>query len=276
MGHRKSLTKQVQETLQSMMAIGQSRKAAKQSKTAYEHIYSTATYKTYLKQGIAFTDWCKASHGCKTLDECKAYAQEYIDECKERGDSAYSIKTYAAALRKIYMDKGMALETPKRDHRAIKRSRGEKMSDEHFSEAKNADLISFCKGTGLRRRELETITGKSLQEDGTIRVQGKGGKWRNVTITGPDAEAIRERIKAAGDNKVFGPVHTNADIHSYRREYAQSLYNERARDTEDLPHNEIYYTRDGTHRRYDKAALLYVSQQLGHNRESVTAVHYVR
>ena len=66
-------------------------------------------------------------------------------------------------------------------------------------------------------------------------------------------------------------------MHALRREYAQAMYARIARDVTTLPEKELYRCRADMHGEvYDRAALLAVSQQLGHNRINVIAEHYMR
>ena len=53
-------------------------------------------------------------------------------------------------------------DPPKRNRQDIKRSRGDRVRDQHFSKTNNDELIKFCRGTGLRRRELQELRGKDL------------------------------------------------------------------------------------------------------------------
>lgn len=92
-------------------------------------------------------------------------------------------------------------------------------------------------------------------------------------------------------------VHSNADIHAYRAEYATRLYKQVARDINDLKGRKINYTaitgkrnKDGSDiyknavyycrgdqkgTALDRAAMIAASQSLGHNRESVVGEHYI-
>lgn len=53
-------------------------------------------------------------------------------------------------------------QPPKRNRADIKRSRGDRVRDRHFSITNNDELIKFCKGTGLRRSELGALKGGDL------------------------------------------------------------------------------------------------------------------
>ena len=95
----------------------------------------------------------------------------------------------------------------------------------------------------------------------------------------PDQQrAIAARFEATGDDsKVWGKVHSAADVHSWRADYATAIYNVHARDLSTLSRSEKYYCRgDLKGQVYDRAALLEASIALGHNRISVVAEHYLR
>ena len=76
---------------------------------------------------------------------------------------------------------------------------------------------------------------------------------------------------------MFAKVHTHADIHSYRSEYATALYEKYARDINSLDKKELYCCKkDLNGVKYDRQAMKIVSSNLGHNRISVIADHYLR
>jgi len=186
-----------------------------------------------------------------------------------------------SALAKLFDCSGKEFAaTPPRYRGDIKRSRGEAVRDAHFSEEKNADFVAFCRATGLRRHELANLRGDDLVYDGKngayrVKVRkGKGGKERNALII-RDVDLVVEMMKRAGTGKVF-PKLPEADVHSYRRDYAQYFYSIIARPVEKLTREEIYRCKkDKRGIIYDRAAMLKVSQSLGHNRISVIAGHYL-
>ncbi|NJP41096.1 hypothetical protein HCH52_08530 [Oscillospiraceae bacterium HV4-5-C5C] len=76
-------------------------------------------------------------------------------------------------------------------------------------------------------------------------------------------------MKKAGQSKVWGKLYSAADIQSYRRIYAKSLYQTMARDTAPLSWKELYIGRKG-HKgmRFDRDALQLVALNLGHSKET--------
>ena len=97
-----------------------------------------------------------------------------------------------------------------------------------------------------------------------------------------------ERMKeTAPDDKVWKHVPGNADIHSYRGEYATQIYKGYARQIKDIPHvitekdrkvqKEVYTCRkDEKGKKLDKVAMEKASKALGHNRLEIVANNYLR
>lgn len=281
MGHKnkKSLIRQTQERLDSMLAIGESKYQDKKYGLTKGKIYSWTTYRSYLQQCCQFVRYCRDNHYCKNLADCRQYVEEWMESRKEL--SAYTQKLSASALCKLY---GESLEelgiTTKRAARSeITRSRGTAKRDAHFSEQKNADFVEFCRSTGLRRSEITKLRGDQLlQEEGQwyIQTTGKGGRFRIIPICG-DVNLVVCKMQSAGTGKVWAKVPSCADIHSYRADYATRVYLSHARPIEDLPRKERYICRrDKVGTIYDRQAMLIASQALGHNRIDVIGQHYLR
>lgn len=281
MGHqnKKSLVKQAEEVLTGKLQIGESKNEAKHLGVACDGIYSWSTYKGYLSICCRFLTDCKEQHGCKTLSEARQYANEWLHKYD---DSPYTQKTYMAALCKLYGEHSENFfHTKDRERKDIHRSRNDVVRDTHFSERNNKELVTFCKSTGLRRKELENIRGHQLKVTANgyyIHVKGKGGRWRDALVCGTDKEIqlVVHKMKSAGKEKVWGKVHSNADIHSYRRIYCTRVYTLFARPIETLSHSEKFFCRkDKKGIVYDRKAMRIASNNLGHNRISVIAGHYL-
>ena len=243
----KSLIQQVKETLDSRLAIGESKYVAKLDGTYTAHIYSWETYRTYLKHCCYFVKWCKdqpvdptLGHKPRTLEECRMFAEKWIQSRIDGGLSAYTVKLELAALAKLYgcSSKDFDIKTPPRKRANIKRSRrNDIVMDKHFSVTNNKDLITFCHCTGLRRAELAQIRGTDLIEyEGRlcldIKRGAKGGRLRISEIVGSpeEIETVKRLCAEAGHDKIFPHPHSNADIHSYRADYAKRMYNKYKRE----------------------------------------------
>lgn len=281
-----------------MAAYGQSKHAAKKAGSLDGQIFSFSTMHAYIRAGVAFGRWCKQEHGCRTVAACRQYAADYLAQ-RAASCSPYTVKLDAAALAKLYRCRAQdfGITTPARTRPGIRRSRGDRNMDRHFSAEKNADLVTFCRCTGLRRSELRALTGGQLfRRAGAwfIRIergQGKGGRVREIPIIGTAAEIRRvvEIMRAAGSGRVWPSVHAAADIHSYRAEYAARLYRIHARplavcrrepfynpSRRRFDADSVYRCRnDERGRWFDKRAMLIVSRALGHNRISVVGEHYL-
>ena len=285
---RPSLVRQIQDTLWDKCAMGQSKHQAKADGTAQEHIYSYNTYRTYMRHCNYFIAWARQhapeGHKPRSLKDCRPYAAEWLQSRIDAGLSAYTVKLEAAALCKLYGASAEDLDlprTPKRHRADISRSRGTAVRDADFSTSRNQEIISFCRCTGLRRRELATIRGTDLcwGADGKAYIHvtpGKGGRERDAVILDNDPEVIA-RMQSAGDDLVWPRIPSHMDVHGYRADYATALYQQVARDIDTIPPTEQYHCRgDRAGVVYDRVAMLYVSRALGHNRISVIAGHYLQ
>ena len=287
----KDLHQQAYDRLNGMQAFGESKKEAVANGTDRGKIFSFNTYQTYWKHTKYFLKYIKEVHPeCTTLKSAKKYVNEWLQLRTDQGLSAWTIQTEAKALSKLYGiqpdDEGY-FKPPKRNREDIKRSRGDRVRDRHFSEENNDELVKFCKGTGLRRSELMELRGKDLVtraqiEDEIAKLNalpagersaaadkwlemlqdtrlfdeeyfthvrnGKGGRERLSPIIGRFAWQIIGRIRETPvEEKVWQYVNTNADIHGYRAEYATAIYKAHARPIQDIPYDRVHR---GTGRRY--------------------------
>ena len=332
--YSKDLHQQAYDRLTGMLAFGESKKEAMATGTAKNKIFSHATYKNYWKHIKYFLGYIKEKHPeCTTLKNAKKYVNEWLRTRVDQSLSAWTVQLEAKALGKLYgisPDDEAYFDPPKRNRQDIKRSRGDRVRDQHFSKTNNDELIKFCRGTGLRRRELQELRGKDLVSREQIEAElveleeipkeqqapsvarrleilrdtqlfpeaqsfihvrnGKGGRERLSPIVGKHADQIVERIAdTPAEEKVWQHIHTSADIHGYRAEYATAIYKAHARAIEDIPYDkvnrgtgrryqsEVYTCRkDEAGRKLDKAAMLVCSKALGHNRISVVADNYIR
>ncbi len=332
--YSKDLHQQAYDRLTEMQTFGESKKGAMANGTEKNKIFSFATYKSYWKHIKYFLGYIKEKHPeCTTLRSAKKYVNEWLQSRADQGLSAWTVQLEAKALGKLYgisPDDEAYFDPPKRNRQDIKRSRGDRVRDQHFSVTNNDELIKFCRGTGLRRKELEELRGMDLVSGEQLEAElaeleqipeaqqapsvarrlellrdaqlfpeaqffihvrnGKGGRERFSPIIGRHAERIVERLaETPAEEKVWQHIHTSADIHGYRAEYATAVYKAHARAIEDIPYDkvnrgtgkryqsEVYTCRkDEAGKKLDKAAMLVCSKALGHNRISVVADNYIR
>jgi len=312
---KKNLITQAGEVFSSLKAFGQSKYEIKRlaadeydsipetirtgTKQKYintairDKIFSISTHNSYWKHTLYFLKWCEDAYACRTLRECRSHADEWLLFRISQGHSAYTIALERAALGKLYKEPSTNfIDIPERKRADIKRSRNDVVRDRGFSLAKNADLISFSRGTGLRRSELQALRGTDLVETEKgpyLRIKGKGGRVRLSPIIGPDKEAIVARMKSSGDERVWSRVPSHMDVHQYRSEYATAIYKSNARPLEVVQKDTffnanrgrvescVYHCRgDRAGEWFDKKAMLLASEALGHNRISVVGEHYIR
>lgn len=297
--YSKGLHRQAYERLTSMQAFGESKKQAIADGTDKDKIFSPNTYKTYWKHTKYFLKWMQDEHpDITTLEKAKKYANEWLqlrtDQVNEKGEhlSAWTIQTEAKALGKLFgIEPGDEdyFEPPKRKRQDIKRSRGDKARDKHFSITNNDELIKFCKGTGCRRNVLQKLEGRDLWHSMNMRSmvtylelkadltdqemkdlkclkdaleafpdqdyfihhrKDKGGRDRFSPVVGENKEQIIYRMQHTGKSeKVWQHVNSNADIHGYRGDYATYIYKQYARDIKDIPYDGI---NKGTGKKYQK------------------------
>ena len=245
-------------------------------------IYTDTTLATYKKHACYFARWAKETHKCKTLGECREYIPEWMETRKTL--SAWTQKTEIASLAKLYRcrSEDLGVVTPPRKRADIKRSRGRKANDRHFSEKNNAQIVTFGKCTGLRRRELSRIRGDALIESGgryylrvTDGTKGRRSRTSPVIGTREELETVKELCRRAGSGRIFERVPHNMDEHGYRREYAQRVYDRSKRPLDTLSKSQKYYCRNDLRGRiYDRRALIRVSEALGHSRISIVPGNY--
>ncbi len=292
MSRNGSLVYQAEKELKSKIAFGESRYNDKKAdrkngtKITSEKIYSINTFLTYMKQVSYFLKYVKSNYpDCKTIQQARQYADEFLKHNIDRGLSAYTLKTQVAALSKLYGDSASDyIETPKRSQKDITRSRGDAVRDKNFSAVKNKELVAVAEATGLRKAELSKIRGTDLiKKNGryflNITRGTKGGRNRIAEIYHPDSEKLNIAIRAfknAGNNKVFDHIHSCYDVHNARSIYARNLYQKYAEniDISKLKKQEKYCSRT-FHIIYVRRVMKYVSECLGHSRESVL-IHYFR
>lgn len=288
--YKKSLHQQAYEKLVSMQAFNESKKAAMEDGSYDKKIFSFNTYQTYWKHVKYFISWLDENYpNVTTLKKARRYVNEWLQSRVDEGLSSWTIQTEAKAVGKLFgikQDDPDYFVPPKRNRSDIKRSRGDRVRDKHFSVTNNDELIKFCRGTGLRRSELEKLKGGhwahinqvkteynrlknkenlTIKEEKRLKmvedalmfsnveyfcyvINGKGGRSRLAPIIGPHKNQIIERIRnTKTEDNVWKHVNSNADIHGYRAEYATILYKKIARKINDIPYDKIH---KGTGKRY--------------------------
>ena len=295
--HRKSMVKEIIDRLDEKMAIGQSRRAAKQAARASgEHVWAYSTERIHsfktrsIYQGhlVRFARWARATYQIKSLAELDARAHElvsaYLRQQLEEDKSPYTLQAERSAIRLLFVDRTLAQDVtlPRRARVNITRSRGPVEHDRHIQVTHWQPLIRFLEATGLRRNELRLLrvgdivtcdTDPDYTGQTTVKVRnGKGGKSRTVPVlAGHEQDVLVMRAERATEELVFPRIPKHLDIHSYRRMYAQALYLSYAPGwTLPQPVGRL------KHSEYHTEAAQAVSRALGHYRMDVVLRHYIR
>jgi integrase len=274
------------------MAIGEKRAEAKaeaqrqgESLFAFTDgkIHSFETRHNYQQVVMRFLDWCRETHSVRDLASLDARADElaslYLSERVEQGYSAWTLQTERAALRLFFQDRNLAADValPQRKRENIVRSRHPAVRDTHFQPENWQPLIGFCLACGLRREELRDLRVRDVyvrpsdQQLVTHVVKGKGGKGREVPVFPGREQNVLALIEGRDpDERVFPRLPVDADIHQYRRQFAQELYE--ALSGRPLPPSEGRLRSSDL----DRDAALQVSRALGHNRLDIVFSHYLK
>jgi Phage integrase, N-terminal SAM-like domain len=289
--HRKSIVRETIERLDGKMAIGESRRDAKITirkeggptwsvSTGRIHSYKTRT--TYQEQCIRFVKWAREQHHISSLAELDPHAHElataYLQQQVASDKSPYTVQVERAALRLFFTDRTLAstVAIPRRERANITRSRGPKQHDRHFQPENWPRLVRFLQAVGLRRHELHVVCCRDIGErDGHLTVHvksGKGGLERYAPVlAGREMDVLSMSQGREPEELVFSRIPKHVDVHSYRREYAQSLYLQYAPGRSLPPVTGRLKRKD-----YDWEAAKLVSYALGHQRVDVATRHYLR
>lgn len=265
--------------------FGTKRSSDKMNADTRDKIYSENTFLTYKRQSRYFADWLEKRYPeVKTIEQAKAYVDEYLLYLIEIGKSPSSIATTKAALVKVFQtDASAFVETPERTRAGITRSRLDVKQDSHISNKTEERLSRFTSATGLRRAEMLKIEADDLFFKGgkaylSVTKGTKGGKARIVEIVGlspGDTKDIVEWIQGQ-KGRLFPRITKHYDNHHYRAIYARRVYDKYARKEKDIPPNERYVMRkDRAGEVFDRLAMAVASKNLGHNRISVIAQSYL-
>lgn len=293
MGHRKGIIYAAIERFDQLMAIGESRHAAKQAlratADAYQwtlssgKIHSHLTRKVYQQHTLAFINWVRTHYEIKQLEQLDEQADElacqYLAEQLAAGKSAYTVQAQRSAFRMFFGNRDLAASVviPPRLRSAITRSRGSLSENHHFQPAHWPALVEFAQATGLRRSELRDLRIRDVYRDehGQLLAHvknGKGGRARDVSVLPEYEDAIAALLAGRQpDERLFPSIPKHMDVQRYRRASAQERYQQQAPDH--LLPSEEGRLKQGS---YDPAVTLEVSRSLGHNRQDVVLRHYLR
>jgi hypothetical protein len=292
MGKRPGAKYAALERLDRLMATGQKRSEAKararlrgESLFAFtdQRIHAFESRNNYQKIMMRFLNWCRDHYELRDLAHIETRADElaslYLAERIALNYSAWTLQTERSALRMFFQNRHLAdmVELPKRRRADIKRSRRDAVRDQNINLDNWQHVIQFCLACGLRREELRDLYVRDVYVRASdqrlvVRViKGKGGKWREVPVFPGREQAVLNVIEGREpDAPVFERISSLLDIHSYRRQFAQDLY-EHLSGRSPPPKAGRLEASD-----FDKEVALYVSRCLGHNRIDIVFQYYVR
>lgn len=99
---------------------------------------------------------------------------------------------------------------------------------------------------------------------------------RDIGVLAGMENAVLKHARKDPAQRIFTSVPSHMDVHGCRRAFANAMYRSLARPVGELTQKEKYICRnDKRSVVYDRCAMLQVSRQLGHNRISVIAGHYL-
>lgn len=291
MGKRPGLKYVALQRLDRLMADGQKRSEAKaqaqaQGETLFAFtdgkMHSFETRNNYQKIVMRFLDWCRNEHNIHTADQLDARADElasyYLSRRIEQGYSAWTLQTERSALRLFFEDHSLAagVALPRRRRENITRSRLPVERDRHFQPDNWPLLVNFVLACGLRREELRDLRVGDIyiKADGQLVVhvrKGKGGKERSVVVfPGQEESVLAVKGKRSDDEPAFERLPSAMDIHAYRRQFAQELY-------EYLSGRALPSLEGRLHSPdFDRKAAEQVTRCLGHNRIDIIFGSYIR
>ena len=293
MPHQKSIIEEALERLDSLKAIGESRREAKallrgegfrQWSISTGKIHSHITRQVYQQHILLFINWARESFEIKRLQELDDQAEQlvvlYLQMQIEAHKSPYTLQAKRSAFRLFFGNPHLAKELPlpPRRREQIRRSRVPVKRDRDFQPANWQALIGFLQATGLRRAEIRQLQVEDIQLDpatGRVEVliqkgRGKGGRPRRVPVLpGKEALVLAHKDERSPEERVFPRIPSHLDIHAIRRQYAQAYYHCLTAQALPLTDGRLHFED------YNEAAVLLVSQALGHNRKDVVIYHYL-
>ena len=232
--------------------------AAKGIDYTKDKIYSFGTMEIYTRHTEYFGRWL-SDNGMKncTLDEAHGQVQTYLDSLVERGQSAWTVHTSAAALSKVFGDRMDSYDIPKRGLASITRGRTEAKHDA-FNTRHFGNLLQANEVLGLRKSELRDVRTSNFEvvkgagplgapgvtlancDKIIMTTKGKGGRINTRTFAAPkEIAAVQSMLhgKQPGE-RIFDKHQFKADcgdLHQSRAVSFQNLYKQVVSDIENRP-----------------------------------------
>lgn len=204
------------------------------------------TRKQYIRNAKYFIQYCRSEHNCRTLDECRQYIDEYINFLINKGLSASTIHTYAAAISATLRIPLNTIKKPKRIISEFTRGRKEIQYPHSSQDLENPAykrLIEFAEKAGIRRAEYANLKGCDWvydeSENRCIFVRsGKLGKPQKQLVREEDIPYFEEFFAEVPDDEyVFSKTEMNnhLNLHKLRSDNAKRWYLELEQKLKDDP-----------------------------------------
>lgn len=252
-------------------------------------IFSPTTLRSYQSVVKSFARFA-AERGAYRADDARKYVGDFIRNCIDKGQSAWTVHLKAYALASAYGCKRediIPFDLPMRERKNIVRSRSETAYDQIHSERAET-LRRFASAIGCRRIGAVRLCKDDLIEnDGRlfVRLNEKNGYIREAAVLDGEEDFVRSVFEkspgyevVAGNGVEYrlfpkGYIPKNLDIHGCRAQYATRLYRQCEEKGEHITGKLYRCRKDMFGRVYDKGILKYVSKNLGHHRLDVVIVY---
>ena len=197
------------------------------------------TYRQFLRHTYAYVQYCRQTFDCRDYESCCRLecAQSYCDYLKNQGYTASTIHTYISAVSTSF--DGVKLNNinkPVRHTAEYTRGRKEKFAPQKAFDLSHEawkSLVDFNSKVGLRKREIQKLTGKNFKQDESgywcVEVlRGKGGKYTlNRLNSDEDVEFIRKYFERVGPDEPVFPsemFRNHLNLHKLRAQSAKEYY----------------------------------------------------
>ena len=216
----------------------------RESLNRYQHDLTRQQYTRNMKY---FVQYCRTVHDCRTLDECRAHIDEYINTLTEKGLSASTIHTYAAAISATLRIPLNTIKKPKRIISEFTRGRKETQYPHSSQDLENPAykrLIEFAEKVGIRREEYAKLKKSSWTIDPSTGkhaifvARGKHGKQQYQLIRDEDISWFEKFFaEVPDDGYVFSKTEMNnhLNLHKLRSDNAKRWYLELEQKLKDDP-----------------------------------------
>ncbi|HET6724824.1 MAG TPA: tyrosine recombinase XerC, partial [Gammaproteobacteria bacterium] len=181
---------------------------------------SIHTVNAYRRDLEALADWCAKQSIAEWKDFDHAAARAYVAERHRRGAAPRSLRRMLAAVRTFYAwliaerlaqrDPAAEMPLPKLPRHLPTTLDTDQMAQlleaapDDAASARDLAIMELFYSSGLRLAELVALNLSSFDDDGTVRVRGKGDKERVVPVGRRARAALAAWRKARGEWAAVG------------------------------------------------------------------------